>query len=195
MEIQKDLAVTQINTFSDVVDKALRAENARLQVRNFQVRKRGFFGGSSTQGDKSTPPKFGRGAGRGRFPGTARGTPPRGGQTGRGQQRSASQGSSATVSRGPCGFCGKPNHTEDNCWRKEKKCLRCGSAEHQIASCPVQPREMRGTTQSHSSKATSGQSRVEGVKPKVPARCILSSSVLSLIRQRWWKVRSLSSTV
>ncbi|XP_027157519.1 uncharacterized protein LOC113768991 [Coffea eugenioides] len=139
VEIQKDLAVTQINTFSDVVDKALRAENARLQVRNFQVRKRGFFGGSSTQGDKSTPPKFGRGAGRGRVPGTARGTPPRGGQKGRGQQRSASQGSSATVSRGPCGFCGKPNHTEDNCWRKEKKCLRCGSTEHQIASCPVQP--------------------------------------------------------
>ncbi|XP_027166362.1 uncharacterized protein LOC113766361 [Coffea eugenioides] len=96
---------------NDVVDKALRAENARVQVRNFQVRKRGFSGGSSTQGDKSTPPKFGRGAGGGRFSGTARGTPPRGGQTGRGQQRSASQGSSATVSRCPCGFCGKPNHT------------------------------------------------------------------------------------
>ena len=48
VKIQKDLAVTQINTFSDVVDKALRAENARLQVRNFQVRKRGFSGGSST---------------------------------------------------------------------------------------------------------------------------------------------------
>nr|XP_027082242.1 uncharacterized protein LOC113704548 [Coffea arabica] len=151
-----------------MVDKALRAENARLQVRNFQVRKRGFSGGSFTQGDKSTPPKFGRGAGGGRVPGTARGTQRRGGQTGRGQQRSTSQGSSATVSRGPCGFCGKPNHTEDNCWRKEKKCLRCGSAEHQIASCPVQPREARGITQS--SKATSAQSKVEVTKSKVPAR-------------------------
>ncbi|XP_027155509.1 uncharacterized protein LOC113758506 [Coffea eugenioides] len=170
VEIQKDLAVAQITTFSDAVEKALRSGNARLQVRNFQNKKRGFSGSSSTQGNKSTPPKFGRGTGGGRFPGTARGAPPRGGQTGRGQQRSASQGSSATVSRGPCGFCGKPNHTEDNCWRKEKKCLRCGSAEHQIASCPVQPREARGTTQSHSSKATSGQSRVEGVKPKVLAR-------------------------
>nr|XP_027066672.1 uncharacterized protein LOC113692458 [Coffea arabica] len=153
VEIQKDLAVTQINTFSDVVGKALRAENARFQVWNFQVRKRGFSRGSSTQGDKSTPPKFGRGAGGGRVSGTARGTPPRGGQTGRGQQRSASQGSSATGSRGPCGFCGKPNHTEDNCSRKENKCFCCGSAEHQIASYPVHPREARGITQS--SKATS----------------------------------------
>ncbi|XP_071916244.1 uncharacterized protein [Coffea arabica] len=97
-----------------------------------------------------------------------RGTPPRGGHNGRGPQRSASQGSSASVSCGPCGFCGKPNHTEDNCWRKERKCLRCRSAEHQIANCPVLPREARVTTQS--SKANSGQSKVEGTKPKVPAR-------------------------
>ncbi|XP_027155931.1 uncharacterized protein LOC113756445 [Coffea eugenioides] len=118
VEIQKDLDVAQITTFSDAVEKALRAENARLQVRNFQ--------------------------------------------------RSASHESSATVSRGPCGFCGKLNHAENNCWRKERKRLRCGSAEHQIANCPVQSREIIGTTQS--SKATSEQSKVEGVKPKVPAR-------------------------
>nr|XP_027109288.1 uncharacterized protein LOC113729162 [Coffea arabica] len=160
VEIQKDLAVAQITTFSDAVEKALRSENARLQVRNFQNRKRGASGSSSTQGDKSTPPKFGRGTGGGRFSGMARGTPPRGGQTGRGQQRNASQGSSATVSRGPCSFCGKPNHTEDDCWRKQNKCLRCGSMEHRLVSCPVQSREVRGTTQS--SKATSSQSRVEG---------------------------------
>ncbi|XP_071924779.1 uncharacterized protein [Coffea arabica] len=98
----------------------------------------------------------------------ARGTPPRGGHNGRGPQKSTSQGSSASVARGPCGFCGKPNHTEDNCWRKERRCLRCGSAEYQIANCPVLPREARATTQS--SKANSGQSKVEGTKPKVPAR-------------------------
>ncbi|XP_027103158.1 uncharacterized protein [Coffea arabica] len=168
VKIQKDLAVAQITTFSDTVEKALRAKNARLQVRNFQVRKRGLSGGSSSQRDKSTHPKFGREAGRERLPGTARGTPPRGGQSGQGRQRSASQGSSATISRGPCGFCGKPNHTEDNYWRKESKCLRCGSAKHQIANCPIQPREIRGTIQS--SKNTSKQSKVEGVNPKVPAR-------------------------
>nr|XP_027067805.1 uncharacterized protein LOC113693471 [Coffea arabica] len=168
VEIQKDLAVAQITTFSNVVEKALRSENARLQVRNFQNRKRGASGSSSTQGDKGTPPKFGRGAKGGRFSGTARGTPSRGGQSGRGQQRNASQGSSAIVSRGPCSFCGKLNHTEDDCWRKQNKCLHCRSTEHQLASCTVQSREARGTTQS--SKATSGQSWVEGAKSKVPAR-------------------------
>nr|XP_027124227.1 uncharacterized protein LOC113740914 [Coffea arabica] len=75
VEIQKDLAVAQITTFSDAVEKALRSENARLQVRNFQNRKRGAAGSSSTQGDKGAPPKFGRGAGGGRFSGTARGVP------------------------------------------------------------------------------------------------------------------------
>nr|XP_027075956.1 uncharacterized protein LOC113699808 [Coffea arabica] len=168
VEIQKDLAVAQITTFSDAVEKALRSENARLQVRNFQNRKRGAAGSSSTQGDKGTPPKFGRGAGGGRFASPARGAPSRGSQPGRGQQRSALQGSSATVTRGPCGFCGKPNHTEDDCWRKQNKCLRCGSAEHRFASCPVQARDVRGTTPT--SKATSSQSRVDSAKPKVPAR-------------------------
>ena len=47
VKIQKDLAVAQINTFSEAVEKALRVENARLQVRNFQVKKRGFPGNSS----------------------------------------------------------------------------------------------------------------------------------------------------
>ncbi|XP_027174576.1 uncharacterized protein LOC113774219 [Coffea eugenioides] len=168
VEIQKDLAVVQINTFSEAVEKALRVENVRLQVRNFQVKKRGFPASSSSQGDKGTPPKFGREAGGGRLLGMAQGTPPRGGQTGRGEQRSASQGSSVSISRGPYRFCRKPNHIEDNCWRKERKCLRCGSAEHQIANCLVLLWEARVTTQS--SKATSGQSKMEGTKPKVPTR-------------------------
>ncbi|XP_071900988.1 uncharacterized protein [Coffea arabica] len=171
VEIQKDLAVAQITTFSDAVEKALRSENARLQVRNFQNRKRGAAGSTSTQGDKSapSPPKFGRGAGGGRFTSPARGAPSRGSQPGRGPPRSTAQGSSATVARGPCNFCGKPNHTEDDCWRKQNKCLRCGSAEHRFANCPVQARETRGTTPA-TSKATSSQSRVDSTKPKVPAR-------------------------
>ena len=36
VEIQKDLAVAQINTFSDAVKKVLRVENARFQVKTFQ---------------------------------------------------------------------------------------------------------------------------------------------------------------
>ncbi|XP_027158313.1 uncharacterized protein LOC113759933 [Coffea eugenioides] len=128
------MAVAQINTFSEAMEKVLRVENARLQVRNFQLRKRGFPGNSSGQGEKGNPPKSGRGIRGVRLPGMSRGTSPRGGPVRQGQQRSASQGSSASVSRGPCGCCGKPNHMEDNCWRKERKCLRCGSAEHQIVN-------------------------------------------------------------
>ena len=66
MEIQKDLAVVQINAFSEAMEKVQRVESARLQVRNFQDKKRGFPGSSSGQGDESTPPKFGRGTGGGR---------------------------------------------------------------------------------------------------------------------------------
>ncbi|XP_027157561.1 eukaryotic translation initiation factor 3 subunit F-like [Coffea eugenioides] len=86
VEIQKDLAVAQINTFSEAVEKAQQVESAKLQVRNFQAKKRGFPGSSSGQGDKSTPPKFGRGAGGGRQSGVSRGAQSRGGQAGRGQR-------------------------------------------------------------------------------------------------------------
>nr|XP_027090534.1 uncharacterized protein LOC113711575 [Coffea arabica] len=163
-----DLAVAQINTFNGAVEKALRVENARLQVRNFQVRKRGFPENNSGQGEKGNPPKFERGTEGVRLPGVSQGISPRGGPVGRGQQRSASQESSASVSRRPCRYCGKPNHTEDNCWRKERKCLRCGSAEHQITNCPIFPREARVTPQS--SKANFGQSKVDETRQKMPTR-------------------------
>ena len=42
IEIQKDLAVAQTNTFRDAVAKVLLVENARMQVRIFQTKKRGF---------------------------------------------------------------------------------------------------------------------------------------------------------
>ncbi|XP_027155394.1 uncharacterized protein LOC113755660 [Coffea eugenioides] len=164
---QKDLAVAQINAFIEAVEKVQRVESARLQVRNFQDKKRGFPGSSSGQGNKSTPPKFGRGIGGGRQPGMWRGAPPRGGEFGRGQ-RGSSQGGLVSASRGPCGYCGKPNHTEDNCWRKERKCLRCGSADHQIANCPVLPRDGKGGQQPM--RTNSGPAKVEGTKPKVLAR-------------------------
>nr|XP_027071905.1 uncharacterized protein LOC113696725 [Coffea arabica] len=166
VEIQKDLTVAQINVFSEAMEKA-QVENARLQVRNFQAKKRGFPGSSSGQGDKSTPPKFGRGTGGGRMLGMSRGAPSRGGQVGRGQ-RGGLQGGSASASRGPCGYCGKPNHTEDNCWKKERKCLRCGSTDHQFANCPVLSRDRRGSQQSM--RTNSEPAQVEGTKPKVSAR-------------------------
>ncbi|XP_027155600.1 uncharacterized protein LOC113755967 [Coffea eugenioides] len=167
MEIQKDLAVTQINAFSDAVEKAQRVENAKLQVRNFQAKKRGFSGSSSGQGDKSTPPKFGRGTRGGRMPGMSRGALSRGGQVGK-DQREGFQGGSTSASQGTCGYCGKPNHTEDNCWKKERKCLSRGSADHQLANCPVLSRDGRGSQQP--TRTNSEPAMVEGTKPKVSAR-------------------------
>ncbi|XP_027169400.1 uncharacterized protein LOC113769124 [Coffea eugenioides] len=167
VKIQKNLAVAQINVFSEAVEKGQRVESARLQVRNFQAKKRGFPGSSSGRRDKSIPPKFGRGAEGGRQPGVSRGAQSRGGQVGRGQRENF-QGGSALASRGPCGHCGKPNHTKDNCWRKEGKCLRCGNADHQLATCPVLKRDGRGSQQPP--RTNSGSVKREGTKPKVSAR-------------------------
>nr|XP_027088653.1 uncharacterized protein LOC113710002 [Coffea arabica] len=50
VEIQKDLAVAQINAFSEAVEKTQQVESARLQVRNFQAKKRGFPGSSQGRG-------------------------------------------------------------------------------------------------------------------------------------------------
>ncbi|XP_027122174.1 uncharacterized protein [Coffea arabica] len=52
-------------------------------------------------------------------------------------------------------------HTEDRCWRKEGKSLKCGSSEHQISGCP---KIQEGGTPSVR-QATSG-----GNRSKVPAR-------------------------
>ena len=49
-----------------------------------------------------------------------------------------------------------------------RKCLRCGSADHQTANCPVLPREGSGNLQS--TKTNLGQSKGEGTGSKVPAR-------------------------
>ena len=153
VEIQKDLAVAQLNTFSDAVEKAQRVESARFQVRNFQAKKRGFPGSSSEQEDKGTPPKIGRGNGGAQLPRMSSG---------------ASQRGSVSASRGPCGYCGKPNHTEDVCWKKGRKCLRCGSADHQIANCPGRSRE--GSRSQQTTTTNSDRSKGEKNGPKVSAR-------------------------
>ncbi|XP_071917092.1 uncharacterized protein [Coffea arabica] len=91
----------------------------------------------------------------------------RDGQVGRGQ-RGGFQRGKASASRGPCGYCGKPNHTENNCWKKEGKCLRCGGADHQLATCPVLSRDGRGNQQL--TRTNSEPAKVEGTKPKIAAR-------------------------
>ena len=107
----------------------------RAHVKAFQVRKRDAS--SRGQGDRSMPsPKIGRRASDVRFSGTSKGVSPRGAPGGRRRQVGISQGDRVSVSCITCGYCGKPNHSEDECWRKAQKCLRSRSTEHQIGSCP-----------------------------------------------------------
>ncbi|XP_071933807.1 uncharacterized protein [Coffea arabica] len=177
VEIQEGLAAVWIDTFADAVERAQRVEVARAQVKSFQAKKR-FAPSSSREPTyaNAPPAKVGRGTGGVNSPGAprgalARGAGPRGaggrdigargGPSGRGQPRNASQGGRVTTPQATCGYCRKAGHTEDGCWRKEGKCLRCGSSEHQIASCP---KTLEGGTPS-ARQAISGGSR-----PKVPAR-------------------------
>ena len=57
------------------------------------------------------------------------------------RQEEISRESQKMASYLACGYCGKTNHTEDDCWRKGRKCLICGSSDHQISNYPKkQPR-------------------------------------------------------
>ena len=66
VEIQEALAAAQVNTFTEILEKAQRIETARAQMRNFHAKMRGAPGGSQEQGqgDLDIPPsKVSRGAG------------------------------------------------------------------------------------------------------------------------------------
>ncbi|XP_027157579.1 uncharacterized protein LOC113759210 [Coffea eugenioides] len=105
--------------------------------------------------------------GSGKQSGVGRGAQSRGAPTRR-SQRGGFQRGSSSASRGPCGYCGKPNHTEDNYWKKEGKCLRCGSADHQLATCPILKQDGKGSQTPP--KSNSGPAKMDGKKPKVSAR-------------------------
>ncbi|XP_027174577.1 uncharacterized protein LOC113774220 [Coffea eugenioides] len=182
VEIQEGLATAQISTYSDAVEKAQRFETARAQSRSFFARKRNAPSGSRDPISTSAPPpKMGRGTGvvnipsasrgalaRGagaRGPG-ARGSGVRGGQSGMGPPRSAPQGVQVSTPQITCGYCGKANHTANECWRKDGKCLKCGSAEHQIANCP----RISENGGSQGGATSSRQTASGGSRPKVPAR-------------------------
>ncbi|XP_071928104.1 uncharacterized protein [Coffea arabica] len=177
VELQEALAAAQINTFTEVLEKAQRIETARTHVRNFHAKRKGGSSGAqgSVRSDQNAPPaKSGHGAGGGRFSsasrggaprgGTQRGSAQRGGQGGRGQGTGIPQGGQTSTSRVTCGYCGKPNHTEDECWRKARKCLRCGSTEHQIVNCPLIS-DTQSTARSNPKPTNAG-----GARSRVPAR-------------------------
>ncbi|XP_027169271.1 uncharacterized protein LOC113768971 [Coffea eugenioides] len=138
-------------TFTEALEKAQRVESTRMQA------------------SKSAPPsKMGRGTGGVRTAGASRGVLSREGRSGPVQARGVPSSGLAVTPRVNCGYYGKPNHSENDCWRKLGKCLFCGSAEYQLAGCPKALR-VGGSTQ-RPEKSTSKQTSTGGSHPKVPAR-------------------------
>ncbi|XP_027171567.1 uncharacterized protein LOC113771150 [Coffea eugenioides] len=177
VELQESLAAVRIDTFADAVERAQRVEVARAQVKSFQAKERFTPSSSREPTYRNTPPaKVGRGTGGVTSPGAPRGALARGigarnaggrnngirgGPVGRGQPRNTSQGGRAIIPQMTCLYYKKPGHTMDSCWKRQGKCLKCGSSEHQISGCP----KMQEGTTSNARPNTSGGSR-----PTVPAR-------------------------
>ncbi|XP_071933110.1 uncharacterized protein [Coffea arabica] len=177
VELQESLAAVRIDTFAEVVERAQRVEVARAQVKSFQSKKR-FAPSSSREPTfgNAPPAKVDRGTSGVNSSGAPRGAQARGngarnaggrnigargGPIGRGQPRNRPQGGRAIVPQVTCAYCKKPGHSMDSCWKKQGRCLRCGSSEHQISGCP---KVQEGTPQK-ARPNTSGGSR-----PTVPAR-------------------------
>ncbi|XP_071906060.1 uncharacterized protein [Coffea arabica] len=177
VELQESLAAVRIDTFAEAVERAQRVEVARAQVKSFQSKKR-FAPSSSREPTfgNAPPAKVGRGTSGVNSSGAPRGAQARGngarnaggrnigargGPIGRGQPRNRPQGGRAIVPQVTCAYCKKPGHSMDSCWKKQGRCLRCGSSEHQISGCP---KVQEGTPQK-ARPNTSGGSR-----PTVPAR-------------------------
>nr|XP_027082193.1 uncharacterized protein LOC113704493 [Coffea arabica] len=171
------LAAVRIDTFADDVERAQRVEVARAQVKSFQAKKRFAPSSSREPASGNAPPaKMGRGTSGVTSPGAPRGAQARGtgarnaggrnngargGSNGRGQPKNTSLGGRAITPQMTCAYCKKPGHTMDGYWKKQGRCLRCGSSEHQISGCP----KMQEGTTPNARPNTSGGSR-----PTVPAR-------------------------
>ena len=67
-----------------------------------------------------------------------------------------------------CGYCGKTNHSENDCWRKGRKCLVCRSTDHQISNCPK--KQQRKNNAQQGDKTTSRQANERENRPRVPAQ-------------------------
>ncbi|WP_198155475.1 hypothetical protein [Candidatus Burkholderia verschuerenii] len=131
IEIQNVMHTARVTTYAEEVDLVQRMKEGQNCFRDFQNNRR-----ASTRG---TPVMKGKG------PQGSGSMQPRG--TG-GVKRPAPAGKGPAEKKGTsqavCGFCGLSNHTEANCWRKAKKCLKCGSADHQVQECPLRSEEASG---------------------------------------------------
>nr|XP_027124222.1 uncharacterized protein LOC113740908 [Coffea arabica] len=157
VEIQERLAAAQIPTLTDALEKAQRAESARLKVKDFHAKKRGTPSHPPGQADKGVETSS-----------TPKRTQSRGVHNGREQPRETPSSGQAVTPQVNCGYCRKPNHTENECWKKSGKYLYCVSTEHQIANCSSIPKE--GGSAQRPDESVSKQSSAEGSRPKAPAR-------------------------
>ncbi|XP_027156049.1 uncharacterized protein LOC113756613 [Coffea eugenioides] len=121
-----------------------------------------------------------------RTAGVSRGALSRGDRSGLIQVKGAPSNDSAVTPQVTCGYCGKPNHSENDCWRKSGKCLACGSTEYQLANCPSKMK-IGGNIQRPKS-----QSLNRPVLEEVDLRCLLGFMhwIINryLMRLRWLKV-------
>ena len=116
-------------------------------MRDFHNTKRNFSSHASRQANKNKwSSKVRREMGGIRTAGVSRGNLSRGGRSGPTQARGAPSTGSAVTPQVTCRYCEKPNHSENDCWRKSRKCLVCGSTKHQLANCPNKMK-MGGNTQ------------------------------------------------
>ncbi|XP_027167083.1 uncharacterized protein LOC113767103 [Coffea eugenioides] len=137
VKIQEGLAAAQSSTFTEALEKAQRVESARMQVKNFHNMKRNFSSRTSRQTSKSSQPsKIGKGMRGLRTTGPPREALSRGGRSGPVQNRGAPSSGLAMTPQVTCEYCEKSNHSENECWRKSRKFLACGSTEHQLVNCP-----------------------------------------------------------
>ncbi|XP_071933052.1 uncharacterized protein [Coffea arabica] len=167
VEIHEGLAAAQIST--ETLEKAQRVKNARMQVKDFHSRNRKFSSRTYGQTSKSSQPsKVGRGMGGIRTIGPSRGALSKRDRSGPVHTREAPSSGSAVITQVTCGYCGKSNHSENECWRKSGKCLACGSTEHQLVNCRSKTK-IGGNTQ-RPEKSTFKQTSAGGSRPKVPAR-------------------------
>ena len=107
-----------------------------MQVRDFHSKKSNISSYTSGQASKSVlPSKMGREMRGIRTAGASKGALPRRGHSGPVQARGVPSSGPAVTLQVSCGYCGKPNHSKNDYWKKLGKCLFYGSAEYQLMNC------------------------------------------------------------
>ena len=173
LEIQESLAAVQVNSFSDIIEKAQRIEGAKAQVKAFNARKRNTPSSDWETVNVSAPvSKIRRGIGGTNTSGTTRETVAtetfsREAPSRSGQASNVSQVSQTSTPRMHCNYCGRSTHFEEMCRKKAGQCFKCGSSEHQIAACPKLREE--GITQ-QVNRPDISQANAVGSRLSVPAR-------------------------